>query len=277
MGYSKIEQAGPAGSPQGDEFYYQASRPRRRNVYHALAYSSLIFLNLALLGLLLGDTDLGAKSKNGDSCVRPQLVFSGPRESGATIYERRRLFRSLKDNPFTGDPRPEYDEAWRDIIEPMTVRITPEEYERADLGADTLAMRDGSGYVGEMAVYHELHCIKRLRRYLHLDYYNVTMTADERQFEDIHIDHCLEYWREAAMCRGDPSMTTMFWRDGLPTSRAYSDHECANWEALDTWARSRMLDMRDPEILDQTDRWRLISTPDARTVLRDHPEIEVHP
>lgn len=50
------------------------------------------------------------------------------------------------------------------------------------------------------------------------------------------------------MCRGDPALATSFWRDALPTSRAYSDHECVNWEALDGWARSRMLDMNDPEI-----------------------------
>ena len=51
------------------------------------------------------------------------------------------------------------------------------------------------------------------------------------------------------MCRGDTSLATMFWRDGLPTSRVYSEHECVNWEALDTWARDKMVDMHNPEVL----------------------------
>lgn len=51
------------------------------------------------------------------------------------------------------------------------------------------------------------------------------------------------------MCRGDTTLATYFWRDALPTSRAYSDHECVNWEALDGWSRSRMLVMDNPNIL----------------------------
>lgn len=77
------------------------------------------------------------------------------------------------------------------------------------------------------------------------------MTEDERIREEVHIDHCLEYWREAAMCRGDMTLATFFWRDELPYSRVYSDHECVDWEALDRWARSRMVDMSDYSALEQ--------------------------
>lgn len=44
-------------------------------------------------------------------------------------------------------------------------------------------------------------------------------------------------------------MATMFWRDAVPTSRAWSDHECINWDAFHKWARSRSLNMTDPSIL----------------------------
>jgi hypothetical protein len=52
------------------------------------------------------------------------------------------------------------------------------------------------------------------------------MTEDERIREEVNIDQCLEYWREAAMCRGDTTLATFFWRDELPYPRVYSDHEC---------------------------------------------------
>ena len=75
------------------------------------------------------------------------------------------------------------------------------------------------------------------------------MTADERRREGPHIDHCLEYWREAAMCRGDTTLSTFRWAEGNAYSTV-SDHECVNWQRLDSWARERMVDMQDLSILD---------------------------
>lgn len=71
-----------------------------------------------------------------------------------------------------------------------------------------------------------------------------------------YIDHCLEYWREAAMCRGDVALATFQWAEGKPFSRVWSDHECVDWEHFDTWARTRMLDMDDYSILATTMRGR---------------------
>ncbi|KAL8765967.1 MAG: hypothetical protein Q9209_007114 [Squamulea sp. 1 TL-2023] len=110
---------------------------------------------------------------------------------------------------------------------------------------DSIAFTDGSGFIAEMAVYHELHCIKRIRRHFHLEIYYPNMTDEEREKEEVHIDHCLEYWREAAICRGDTALGTFMWKDGLPYSRVYSDHECVDWDRLDKWARGRMVDMSD--------------------------------
>jgi Mycotoxin biosynthesis protein UstYa len=193
---------------------------------------------------------------------------------GAIQYERRRLFRPL-DTEFTGEARPEIDAAFARLLEPMTIRITPEEYAIANLPGESLQLLDGSGYIGELVVYHELHCIKRIRRHLNLTYYYPDLSGEDIERENVHIgnnifyflyfirlivcqglpltyiyqDHCLEYWRAAAMCRGDTTITTYFWRDRLPTSRSYSDHECVNWELLDNWARSRMISMDNLDIL----------------------------
>ncbi|KAL7621385.1 hypothetical protein AAE478_008707 [Parahypoxylon ruwenzoriense] len=89
---------------------------------------------------------------------------------------------------------------------------------------------------------------KRIRRHLHLDYYYGNMTADEADREARHMDHCLEYWREAAMCRGDPTLTTFIWNEGRPFSKVHSTHECVNWSRLRQWAESRMVDTSDLSI-----------------------------
>lgn len=75
------------------------------------------------------------------------------------------------------------------------------------------------------------------------------MTADEWEREQTHVNHCLEYWREAAICRGDTTLSTFQWLGGLPYSRVYSDHECVNWATLDGWARGRMVNMTSFEHL----------------------------
>ncbi|KAF7532290.1 hypothetical protein G7054_g8112 [Neopestalotiopsis clavispora] len=165
----------------------------------------------------------------------------------AIQYERRTLWRSIEpDNVYTGEPREDHDNAWRKLIEPMVVKISAEELHQ--LGEPSIALRDGSGYMAELAVFHELHCIKRIRRHLHLDYYYGNMTADEEDREVRHMDHCLEYWREAAMCRGDPTLATFQWNEGRPFSKVHSVHECVNWDTLREWAESRMVDTSDLSI-----------------------------
>ncbi|KAI1387571.1 uncharacterized protein F4822DRAFT_406959 [Hypoxylon trugodes] len=178
-------------------------------------------------------------------CIRPKLSYS-PATSSIS-YERRVLWRSIgPENVYTGKPRKELDEAWAELIKPMAIKISSSEL--ALLGESSIAFEDGSGYLAEMAVFHELHCIKRLRRHLHLNYYYGNMTADEADLESKHIDHCLEYWREAAICRGDPSLATFVWQEGKPFSKVHSTHECVDWIKLRQWAESRMVEASDPSI-----------------------------
>ena len=67
----------------------------------------------------------------------------------------------------------------------MTLKISAEEL--SHLHEESIAFADGSGYIAEMAVYHELHCIKRIRRHFHLERYYPGMTAEEREKEEVHI------------------------------------------------------------------------------------------
>ncbi|KAI0602836.1 hypothetical protein F4775DRAFT_587370 [Biscogniauxia sp. FL1348] len=181
----------------------------------------------------------------GDACIRPKLIYT-PAISSIS-YERIKLWRSIEpDNVYTGEPRKELDDAWTELIKPMTIKISAQEL--AQLGEPSIALKDGSGYLAELAVFHELHCVKRIRHHLHLDYYYGNMTADEEARERDHMDHCLEYWREAAICRGDPTLATFQWHEGRPFSKVHSVHECVNWDKLRRWAEDRMVDTSDLSI-----------------------------
>jgi hypothetical protein len=90
-------------------------------------------------------------------------------------YEKKRLMREIKRNDFTGESRLEFDAAWRNLLErkdalsspmtllladqiidsAMTIRITAAEL--FHLPDSSIAFRDGTAFIAELAVYHELH------------------------------------------------------------------------------------------------------------------------
>lgn len=41
----------------------------------------------------------------------------------------------------------------------ITIKVSGDELARFSGGDTTIAFKDGSGYIAEMGVYHELHCI----------------------------------------------------------------------------------------------------------------------
>ncbi|MCJ1465742.1 hypothetical protein MMC07_004361 [Pseudocyphellaria aurata] len=53
------------------------------------------------------------------------------------------------------------------------------------------------------------------------------------------------------MCRADVAMQTLHWEPDqrTPAHNFETEHECLDWEALDAWAASRMVDIHDPKIL----------------------------
>ncbi|PHH90570.1 hypothetical protein CDD83_3257 [Cordyceps sp. RAO-2017] len=231
--YSKLR-----SGPEDEE---QASTGPRRAVAdrRTLLIAALVLCNLASLALLC------FRSGAAD-CVRPRLITTPALE--AIRYERKTLWRSIVNNSFTGEPRPELDAAWARLLEPITVKISAAEL--AAHGGDSIAFRDGSGFLAEPAVYHELHCIKRIRQHLHPAYYHPSgLSPLEQRLEGPHIDHCLEYLREAAMCRGDTALALFRWGKGKPYSTVESTHECVDWDRLDGWARGRAVDLRDLGVL----------------------------
>ncbi|KAM3078903.1 hypothetical protein ACMFMF_003831 [Clarireedia jacksonii] len=211
------------------------------SLFKIIAFILLVTANLGTIGLWW------RQSPTVTDCVRPLLSYSPAKADGALEYKKSRLTVDIDANVYTGPPRPVHDEAWSRLPQPIAIKISKDELHQ--LGENSIEFADGSGYVAELSVYHELHCIKRLRRHRYLDHYYPNMTTLQRYREDIHYDHCLEYWREAAMCRGDTSLATFIWRDGRPVSRVYNDRECVNWEKLDMWARTRMTNLSDISIL----------------------------
>ncbi|KAJ6442617.1 GTP:AMP phosphotransferase, mitochondrial [Purpureocillium lavendulum] len=180
---------------------------------------------------------------------------SGRHKSGLLAYSpaweaikwEPRLFESEIEasNPFKGLPRPELDEAWNKLLGPTAVRVSKEDLDR--INRTSVPLLDGSGYMAGLDVYHQLHCLRYVRRYLHKDYYNMTEEKNLGQ----HIDHCLDSLRKYIMCNADVVIQTFDWIPNFhrPWPNFRIVHECANWEAIEEWAWAHHFDGFDETLL----------------------------
>ncbi|KAK4555796.1 hypothetical protein LTR86_007016 [Recurvomyces mirabilis] len=150
---------------------------------------------------------------------------------------------------YTGHPSPEVDAAWYDLIYGRYVRFTDSEVDWLNNDLDLRPLLPltpspnnplipESGFYGGPDMLHSLHCINGLRKHLHMDYYGPSMSGRKKEYQALHIDHCLEHLRQAVLCHGDMTPVTL-----KPVSNESGDvwaylgetervHVCRNGEEL---------------------------------------------
>ncbi|KAK1537514.1 hypothetical protein CPAR01_07627 [Colletotrichum paranaense] len=107
---------------------------------------------------------------------------------------------------YTGEPRPEVDQAWRDLLQ----------------------------YVQ-----------KRLYQTLSPDYYFPNATKQEIATNREHNQHCLEVLRMGAACRGDISIITHMWTDidAKPIVNQTAPHQCIDFDKVMDYSRDNTVDV----------------------------------
>ncbi|KAI1175804.1 hypothetical protein F4777DRAFT_548669 [Nemania sp. FL0916] len=145
---------------------------------------------------------------------------------------------------YTGEPRPEVDEAWGRLFDNYNLRFTAEEMKK--LNRTGLELRNGGGYFGQLSAYHHLHCLKMLRQVLWHDMYNVSIPNLRG-----HADHCIDDIRHALMCNADLSVVTFYWHPEMrkPMPNFHLDQTCVDWDRLDEWASKRSFSIFDQKTL----------------------------
>ncbi|KAG9238954.1 hypothetical protein BJ875DRAFT_449515 [Amylocarpus encephaloides] len=144
------------------------------------------------------------------------------------------------------------------MLEGGNMRIT--QSEMSLFNSSSVRMADGSGdHLAKMGFYHELHCLYKLKTHLYPSHYypNATPAFMEEELE--HLEHCIEWIRTAAVCRGDTTLTLFEWagKDGeerLETKYPVP-HMCYREDELLGWSRreKRMVDINVPGILEGPD------------------------
>ncbi|OAX82926.1 hypothetical protein ACJ72_02714 [Emergomyces africanus] len=148
---------------------------------------------------------------------------------------------------YVGEPRPVLEKAWRDIFDIMNVRLSEQDLKAVGRLEDAVALPDGSSYAGTLNVFHELHCIWWLYKYVHKDHYFEGANPHEQAIMKLHSHHCLNYLRKSAMCHSDVGIITYNWKQGSLKPKATATiHQCADWSRITEWSSSRSFNMTKP-------------------------------
>ncbi|KAF2969098.1 hypothetical protein GQX73_g4495 [Xylaria multiplex] len=235
----------PVSSSEGRRI----SRRWERTIFQGTMVANIIIL-LVNLWLFIELMKRSSKLSIWDS-----TIYSPAQE--AVAFESRPVDGLAEHSIYAGYPTPESDAAWNALMEGINLKIFPEEMTK--LSQTSLEMRDGTGYLAVLGVYHELHCVKRLRKWFYRDYYYPNSTALEYNERMTHAEHCLEFIRQAAMCHGDITVTPFKWLHDAagkvtePTTQEGALHRCVRWDKLSSWAKSRRVDLFDPKLLKPED------------------------
>ncbi|KAG1842875.1 hypothetical protein DFJ58DRAFT_805530 [Suillus subalutaceus] len=147
-------------------------------------------------------------------------------------------FNGTLDAPsiYRGSPSPEIDAAW-DRISPRLVRMTLEQLLRTGEKPSPAMARYpdeyGGGYMANVEVIHQLHCINMLRRASWGDHDNSSGhdSQSRESFWRIHLvpqTIASRMLRQNIMCRGDVTMLTYDWVEG-----------CRNFDKVLNWLDER--------------------------------------
>ncbi|CAG8975630.1 hypothetical protein HYALB_00008389 [Hymenoscyphus albidus] len=139
------------------------------------------------------------------------------------------------DPKYVGEPSPEIDEAWHNLLKGQYLIISEEEamkLNRHDLVEGL--------YLAEPEVMHSLHCLNAIRKSL---YYGPNYThhnPDElpKNYHKTHIDHCIEQIRQNIQCALDLTPIPIFVA-GREGHRIYVGepqvHTCRDWDSFREW------------------------------------------
>ncbi|KAK4508509.1 hypothetical protein PRZ48_002248 [Zasmidium cellare] len=101
-------------------------------------------------------------------------------------FETRVFDPHLRGDPdFFGPPSAEVDSNWQEVMSASTIHLSEADRQHFDRNLPMVRLPDGT-YVGQLMVYHELHCLKRLYQYMNAEYYFPNLTQHDREMNKMH-------------------------------------------------------------------------------------------
>ncbi|KXH44566.1 hypothetical protein CNYM01_09527 [Colletotrichum nymphaeae SA-01] len=128
------------------------ARWRRR-----LWISHVIFLGFNVAFLIYNISDVGKHVGPEAAVLERAYCENFSLRLMAISYTVKEEAPMLPDNVLTGPPGPEADKAWEELEKPFMLRFSEDEMNR--MQKTSLALKDGSGYIGYLESFHMLHCV----------------------------------------------------------------------------------------------------------------------
>ncbi|KAE9369811.1 hypothetical protein N431DRAFT_53420 [Stipitochalara longipes BDJ] len=147
-----------------------------------------------------------------------------------TTFERHELFAAPSSK--------EADRAWRSLMPYGDGFIIVNNSQALGLPP---GIQHSNGESYDVSMFHQLHCLMRIRETLFITKLAINHTNAEKIEEDLiepsmmHVYHCFDYIRQALMCAGD---LTLEWPRTEKDGRRFAvdgwgvSHQCKSWEAI---------------------------------------------
>ncbi|KIM94343.1 hypothetical protein OIDMADRAFT_184418 [Oidiodendron maius Zn] len=214
------------------------------NLYHKPRQSLSLYLILSVLfvSLLLNTLFILCTLRSYDIDRSP--ILDSIRISYKTVVFDATLFGN---SIYRQDASEEVHNAWQDLGL-LTTHIIPEEdVKRVGFSTGMVKRRaaDGGGFVAQMEVFHQLHCLDTLRQGL---YYNYNYYHENRQgvwgrsdaVVRKHMGHCLDLLRLQLQCTADIGLIGLMWVNATGTpveiAKFTGEHQCRDFDAIREWA-----------------------------------------
>ncbi|KAJ4147635.1 hypothetical protein LMH87_002147 [Akanthomyces muscarius] len=143
------------------------------------------------------------------------------------------VYREVVGRQYVGPPSPEIDDAWVDIIRGGGVDLVGVEAESV---THKTYRKPGGWWLTGTHVFHQLHCLNKLRMSTHPEYYT------QHDFEPLenwrmHLDHCIDIIRQSLQCSADMTKIDVVWNEAkhriVPDLNG--EHVCRNFRQLQSW------------------------------------------
>ncbi|RAH49185.1 oxidase ustYa family protein [Aspergillus brunneoviolaceus CBS 621.78] len=219
---------------------YQKNQGRYRR-WHLVAWIQSILIVLLLLICFY----LSWRAPSDLTCSRVVSPYSPLFDVPDLIkYEEYDLPLFFNEpSPFRGPPNPEREKLWEDAWHMPMIGVPADKLpamnkSRSGLDYKHVPTEAGDGYIAQVEVFHQLHCVHMLRQWAYKEYWTDQdlplpggMSPDS-QLARMHLDHCIEVLRVNIMCTSDVTPILIELDPKAPFGERAdfrSNHKCRNF------------------------------------------------
>ncbi|KAF5866553.1 hypothetical protein ETB97_011438 [Aspergillus alliaceus] len=225
---------------QNQENEYLLAPPERRQYSILRTKRLLVLLSTFTILCILLIVDIAIRLKAG-RCTTGPLTYFDRHINNKYITNR---FTDDVNSPFRS-ASPEGQAAWDEVMRVEFFRITETEVSAigAPLSSVKLPKSRGGGYLANLAVFHQLHCVRILWEATRMEYFesreNVFYEEESEAKVHEHLDHCADIVRQALMCHADTTIITWGYPiEGTTLRPNYSlPRTCRDYDSIIAWGR----------------------------------------